>query len=87
MSQRGNVLVPKGRDAVFIHSRPVHLLGMLVSCLGVFESLPGALLSGFVILFFMGFRGAPMSVGGGIVQLGGALVVLVMRSVVIASRH
>ena len=78
VSQRGDVLMPKGSDAVLIHSRPVHLLGMLVSCLGVLESLPGALLPGFVILLFMGFRGAPMSVGGGIVQLSGALMIFVM---------
>ena len=64
MSQRGDVLVPKGRDAVFIHSVPVRLLGMLVSLLGVLQSLPGALLPGLVILLLMGFRGAAMSVGG-----------------------
>jgi hypothetical protein len=87
MSQRCDVVVPKGRDAVLIHSRPVHLLGMLVSGLGVLESLPGALLSGFVILFFMGFRGATMSVSGAIVQFGGTLMIFVMRSVVISSRH
>ena len=87
MSQRGDVLVPKGGDAVFIHRGPVRLLGMLVSFLGVLKSLPGALLPGLVILLFMGFRGAAMSVGGAIVQLGGALMIFVVRSVVIASRH
>jgi len=40
-----------------------------------------------VILFFMGFRSATMSVGGTIVQLSGSLMIFVMRSVVIASRH
>jgi len=79
--------VPKDGDAVFIHSGPVRLLGMLVSFLGVLESLPGALLPGLVILLLMGFRGAAMSVGGTIVQLGGALMIFVVRSVVIASRH
>jgi hypothetical protein len=87
MSQCGDVLVPKGGDAVFIYRGPMRLLGMLVSFLGVLKSLPGALLPGLVILLLMGFRGAAMSVGGAIVQLGGALMILVMRSVVIASRH
>ena len=66
---------------------PVRLLGMLVSLLGVLQSPPGALLPGLVILFLMGFRGATMSVGGAIVQLGGPLMIFVMRSVVITSRH
>jgi hypothetical protein len=79
--------VPKDREAVFIHSVPVHLLGMLVSLLGVFKSLPGALLPGLMILFLMGFRGAAMSMGGTVVQLGGLLMIFVMRSVVITSRH
>ena len=42
---------------------------------------------GLVILFFMRLGGATMSVGGGIVQLGGPLVVFVVRSVVVTSRH
>jgi len=79
--------VPKDGDAVFIDSGPVCLLRMLVSYLGVLKSLPGALLSGLVILFFMGFRSATMSVGGTIVQLSGSLMILVVRSVVILSRH
>jgi hypothetical protein len=79
--------VSKGGDAVFIHRFPMRLLGMLVSFLGVLKSFPGELLPGLVILFFMGFRGATMSVGGTIVQLGGSLMILVVRSVVIASRH
>jgi hypothetical protein len=87
MRQRGDLLVPKSGDAVLIHSLPVCLLGMLVSFLRVLKSLPGALLPGLVILLLMGFRGAAMSVGSIIVQLGGALVVFVVRSVVIASRH
>ncbi|MEI9973938.1 MAG: hypothetical protein WDO73_18930 [Ignavibacteriota bacterium] len=40
-----------------------------------------------VILFFMGFRGALMSVRGAVVQLGGTLMILVMRAVIITSRH
>jgi len=78
MSQGRDVLVPKDREAVFIHSAPVRLPGMLVSLLGVFKSLPGALLPGLMILFLMGFRGAAMSMGGAIVQLGGFLMIFVM---------
>ena len=87
MSQRGDVLVPEDCEAVFVHSGPVRLLAMPMSLLRVLQSLPGALLSGLVILFFMGFRSATMSVGGTIVQLSGSLMIFVMRSVVIASRH
>jgi hypothetical protein len=87
MRQHCDILVPEDRYAVFIHSVPVRLLGVLVSFLGVLKSLPGALLSGLVVLFFVGFRSATMSVGGTIVQLGGSLMIFVVRSVVIASRH
>jgi hypothetical protein len=78
MSQGSDVLVPKGRDAVFIHSGPVRLPGLLVSLPGVFQSLSGSLLPGLVILFFMSFRGTPMSVSGILVEFGGSLVILVM---------
>jgi hypothetical protein len=78
MSPFGDILVTEDRDAVFIHGGLVHLFGMLVSLLGVLEGLPGVLVSGFVILFLMGFRSATMRVCGGIVQLGGSLVILVM---------
>ena len=87
ISQRRDVLVPKDREAVFVYSGPVRFLGMLVSLLGVLQSLPGALLPGLMILFLMGFRSTTVSVGGTIVQLSGPLMILVMRSVVIASRH
>jgi hypothetical protein len=60
---------------------------MLVRLPGVLQSLPGKLLPGLVILLLMGFRGAAMGVGGHIVQLGGPLMVFVMRSVVITSGH
>jgi hypothetical protein len=87
MRQRCDVLVPKERDTVFVHSVPLRLPGMLVSYLGVLKSLPGALLPGLVILFLMGFRGTPMGVGGIVVQLSGSLMIFVMRSVVVTSRH
>jgi hypothetical protein len=63
------------------------LLSLLVGLLGVFKSLPGELLPRQVILLVMGYRGAPVSVGGKVVQLSGALMILVMRSVVVASGH
>jgi hypothetical protein len=87
MSQRRDFLVPEDRDAVFIHSAPVRLLALLVSLLGVLQSPPGELLPGLVVLFLMGFRSATMSVGGTIVQLSRPLMIFVMRSVIIASRH
>jgi hypothetical protein len=87
MRQPGDIVVPKHRDAVFIYSAPVWLPGMLVSPFGVFKSLPGVFLPGLVVLFLMGFRSTTMRVGGTIVQLGSPLVILVMRSVVITSRH
>jgi len=79
--------VPKGRDAVFIHRVPMHPLGMLVSRLGVLKSLPGVLLSGLVILLFVRIRSRAMSLSGTLVQLGGSLMILVMRSVVITLGH
>ena len=45
MRQRCDVFVPKDREAVFVHSVPVRLLGMLVSLLGVFKNAPGRLLN------------------------------------------
>jgi hypothetical protein len=72
---------------MFIYCLPLHLRGVQVSPLGVLQSLPGVFLSGLVILLAVGFRGPTMRVGGTIVQLRGSLMILVMRSVVITSRH
>jgi hypothetical protein len=87
MSQPGDVGMPKGRNPVFIHGRPRYLRGVPICPFGVFEGLPGMLVPGLVILLFMSFRGAAMCVGRIIVQLGSSLMILVMRSVVITSRH
>ncbi len=76
--QRFDVRVPEDRDAVFVHSVPVHLLGMLISILRVLQSLPGPLLPGLVILFLVGLRGAPMRMGCIVVQLSGLLMIFVM---------
>jgi len=87
MSQRGDVRVPENREAVFIHSVPARLLAMLVSVLRVLKSLSGALMPSLAILLLMGLRGAPMRLGGNVVQLGRPLMVFVMRSVVVTSGH
>jgi hypothetical protein len=60
---------------------------MLVSQLGMLQSLPGKLLPGLVILLLMRHRGRPMSMRGSVVQLGRALMIFVMRSVVVTSGH
>ena len=60
------------------HAR-IELLAVLVSLVGVLQSLAGVLVSGLVILFLMCFRGIAMNVGGVIVQLGGSLMIFVMR--------
>jgi hypothetical protein len=87
MSQRRDVLVPEDREAVFVHSGPMRLLAMPMGLLGVLQGLPGALMPGLVVLFLMGLGGATMSVGGAIVHLGRPLMIFVMRSVVVTSRH
>lgn len=78
VSPFSDIFVVEERDAVSIHTVPVHLRGMLVSKFGAFESLPGMLLPGSVILLLMSFRGATMCVGGAVVQFGSWLVILVM---------
>jgi hypothetical protein len=65
----------------------VHLTGVLVSLLGVLKSLPGVFVSRFVLLLFVGIRGGAMSMSGTLVQLGGSLMILVMRSVVLTLGH
>jgi hypothetical protein len=87
MSKRRDLLVPKSRDAVFIHRSPMNRLSMLVSLLGVLKVSPGRLLPGLVILFIVGFRGSTMRVRGAILQLGSSLMIFVMRSVLVTRRH
>ena len=64
MSQRRNVVVPEQREAMFVHGILLRVRGVLVSQLGMFQSLSGALLAGFVILLLMSFRGTQMSMRG-----------------------
>ena len=87
MRELSNIVVPKDCHAVFVHSARSHLLGLPMSLLRVLGRLSGPFLSGLVILFLMGFRRATMCVGGAVVQFGSPLVILVMRSVVIACGH
>ena len=63
-----------------------HRLSNLVSLFGMLEGLPRVLVSGLIFRFPLLFARA-MGVGGEIVQLGGALMIFVMRSIVIALRH
>jgi len=62
MSPRCDLLVPEDREAMLIHVLR-RLPVVLVSRLRVLQSLPRLLLSCFVILFVMSFRGTAMSVG------------------------
>jgi hypothetical protein len=64
VSQRGNVVVPERSEAMFVHGIVRRLRGVLVSQLGMLQSLSGALLAGFVILLLTGFRGTQMSMRG-----------------------
>ena len=59
---------------------------VLMGFLGVFERLPGMLVPGQVILLSM-LLGSPVGMRRAIVQFGGALVVLVVGSIVITSGH
>jgi hypothetical protein len=82
MRQCGDVVVPERGDAVPARNR----LGMSVGPLGVLKRLPGMLLPAQVILVAV-LLGNPMGVSGVVVQFGGELMVLVVRSVIVASRH
>ena len=59
---------------------------MLMGVLRVLKSLPRMLVSRLVILFSLLLRN-PMGMRGAVVQFGGALMVLVVRSIVISSGH
>ena len=82
MSQSGDVSVPECSYAM----SACRGLRLLMSFLGVLEGLTGMLVPGQVILFPLLFAN-PMSMGGRVVQFGCPLVVFVMRSVVVTSRH
>jgi hypothetical protein len=60
-----------------------YLRAVLLGVLSVLEGLPGMLISCQMFLLSMLFA-YPVRVGGSAFQFGGALVILVMRSVVIS---
>jgi hypothetical protein len=61
-------------------------LSVRVRVLRVFQGLAGVFVPGQMSRFVV-VLGDPVGVRGDIVQLGGPLVVFVVRSVIIASRH
>ena len=81
MGQRGDFIMSEGCDAMSSH-RLRHLMRLF----RVLEGLPRMLVSAEVFLFPMLFPGA-VGMRGKVVQLGGPLMIFVMGSVVISSRH
>ena len=81
------ILMSKDGDAVTIHRGRMPVAGILVRLLGVLQGLPGVFMAGLVVLFVMSFCRIAMKVGGIVVQLRGPLMIFVVRSVVVASRH
>jgi hypothetical protein len=72
VSQRRNIVMPEWGKAMRV----------LMGKLGMFQSLPGMLVPRQVILLSM-LLGSPVGMRGAIVQLGCALVVRVVGSIVI----
>lgn len=70
--------MPKDSYAMFIHSFPVRLLGVLMNVLGVLQSLSGVFLPGWVILLLMSLCSSAVRMGCIIVQFGGSLMILVV---------
>jgi hypothetical protein len=87
MSQHRDLFMTKQSDAVFIHPFPSQQTRMLDGLLRMLQGLPAALMSRFVILFLVGFRRTSMGVGGTVMQLCSALMIFVVRSVIVTSRH
>jgi hypothetical protein len=81
MSQRRNFIMPEGYDAMISHR-----LSHLVSLFRMLEGLPGMLVCGLMLLLSLLFTRA-VGVRGEVVQLGGALMIFVMGSVVVARGH
>lgn len=87
MRQFSGLRVSEDRYAVLVHRSSGGLGGIFISLSRVFKSLPGQFLSGLMILLTVRLRGTPVCVGSRIVQLGGPLVIFVVRSVVVTCRH
>jgi hypothetical protein len=87
MSQCGDLVMTKQSDAVFIHPFPSQEIGMLDGLLRMLQGLPAALMPSLVILFLVGFRRTAVGVGGAVMQLCRALMIFVVRSIIVTSRH
>jgi hypothetical protein len=85
MSENRDVIVSKGHYSVSIERGRMQLHGGPVGLLGVLQRLPGVLVSGLMVLLLVRLRRVAMNVGGIVMQLGGPLMIFVVRSVVIAS--
>ncbi len=83
MSQSSDVIVSKHADAVAGHGRQ----RVLMSASGMLQCLPGPLVSRLVILFPLLLIRHAMGMRRAIVQFGGALMIPVMGSIVVARRH
>ncbi len=82
MCSLGDLLMPECG-----HAMMMRLKRLLVSVLGVFQRLPRVLLSRLVVLLSVFLTRSAMGVGGEIVKFRCPLVILVMRSIVIACGH
>lgn len=81
MGQRGDFIMSEGCDAVSSHR-----LSHLVRVFGVLKGLPGMLVPSLMCLLALLLTGA-VGVGSEVVQFGGPLMIFVMGTVVISSRH
>ena len=81
MGERRDFIMPEGYDAV-TSRRLCHLVRLF----RMLQGLPGMLVSGLMFRLALLFTGA-VGVGGEVVQLGGPLMIFVMRTVVIARRQ
>lgn len=80
MSQCRNILMSKS------HMVPALLVGGFpVRCLRMFQSLPGPFMSRLMILFFVRFGRAEMGMCRQLMQLRGALMIVVVSAVVVRS--
>jgi hypothetical protein len=64
MSQRRDLAVTEHREAMFIQAVLPSFSCVLIGQPGMFQSLPGEFLAGFVILLLVGFGGTQMSMRG-----------------------
>jgi hypothetical protein len=82
MSERGDVIVSEGGNAM----RSRRPLGVTISAPGVLQSLPRMFVSGQMILISV-LLGDTMGMRRAVVQFSGAVVVLVVGTVVVTGRH